>query len=123
MVNAEVQQVLNVIRDSSEHILALLNNFLELSRCELGSLKLRSQKFDLTKEINKLVRRSRVLAEKKKIELITSIDLKNRLRKGDPIRFCQVMDNLISNAMKFTREGYVEVKLTEAIDDPHKVFF
>ena len=95
---------------SSHHLLSIINDILDFSKIEAGKLELESIELDvreLVETVNTLMRSN---AERRKIELGYSIDdgVPQRVR-GDPIRLRQILTNLVSNAIKFTRQGGVEV--------------
>ena len=108
------ENYVNVIDQSAENLLGIVNDVLDISKIENGSLVCESIEFNPFKEFNAVNDLFEVPAREKKISLITSIDPKI-LQKliGDPLRIKQVLSNLISNAIKFSKENSkIEFKVT-----------
>lgn len=103
------QNLLNVIKASSEHLIMIINDILDLSKIEAGKLEFHSEPFDIKDTVQRAFDTMEVLAREKKLELKTSFD--SRIPKvliGDSVRLNQILINLLSNAIKFTDEGKVE---------------
>lgn len=96
---------------SSRMLLDLLNNVLDFSKIEAGRLQLEVVDFNPSQVIDDIVHLMRPLAVAKNLNLsvVMSPTVPAQIR-GDPIRFRQVVTNLVSNAIKFTAEGMVTVK-------------
>jgi PAS domain S-box-containing protein len=99
---------LNVIRQSGEHLLTLINDILDLAKIEAGKLELHPVDTDLGEFLRMIVAMVRVRAEQKGLEFVTDIapDLPAGIRV-DERRLRQVLLNLLSNAIKFTDTGRV----------------
>ena len=102
---------LNVIAESSHHLLGVINDILDISRIEAERLKLDSRHFRVGHIVHQLLDAAQATAMKKgldiKLELAPAIE---QLQvSGDPQRLKQVLRNFISNAIKFTDHGTVEV--------------
>ncbi len=104
---------LNAIQLSSNNLLVIINDILDLSKIEAGKIIIENTDFELP-EIVQSVRDMLLLkVEEKGIELRITIDPALPVRvTGDPTRINQVLINLAGNAVKFTEKGYVEVKVT-----------
>jgi signal transduction histidine kinase/ligand-binding sensor domain-containing protein/DNA-binding response OmpR family regulator len=100
------------IRDSAAGLLTIINDILDFSKIEAGKLDLERIDMDLRGTVDEVAHLLAIQAHAKGLELITSIDplLPDRLI-GDPGRVRQVLLNLGSNAIKFTREGEVSIDL------------
>lgn len=96
---------LNKIGAASQQLLALINDILEISRLEQGNVSMEVKPFDLVNTLETCLSPFRTQANDQKKRFQVSIDVKNRLIKGDPARLSQVINNLVSNAMKFTQAG------------------
>ncbi|WP_160636843.1 hybrid sensor histidine kinase/response regulator [Pseudoflavonifractor sp. 60] len=96
---------LNKIGAASQQLLALINDILEISRLEQGNVSMEIKPFDLREIIETCLSpfQAQALDQGKDFQL--SIDVKNRLIKGDPVRLGQIINNLVSNSMKFTKQG------------------
>lgn len=104
------KEPLGIIKRSSETLLVLLNDALDLARIEAGKLPLEIHPFGLRRAIEDVTRLLQPGAEAKGLELACSIqeDLP-AVAKGDSARLKQVLTNLIANAIKFTERGRIEV--------------
>ncbi|QDV47045.1 Signal transduction histidine-protein kinase BarA [Stieleria neptunia] len=111
-LNSEQLDYINLVRDSAESLLLLLNEILDFSKIESRKLKLESIPFSLRDLIQRTSQSLAIRAAKKTIELACRVapDLPDRWI-GDPGRLRQVMLNLIGNAIKFTDEGEVLVEV------------
>ncbi|MDX1977526.1 MAG: ATP-binding protein [Pseudanabaenaceae cyanobacterium bins.68] len=101
-----------IIYQSSEHLLSLINDVLEISKIEAGRASLNEQIFDLAEELQAIVAMLGLRAEAKGIELRLEIgeDLP-RLVVGDRGKLSQVLINLLSNGIKFTQAGNVTLRV------------
>ncbi|GEM_PF-3122557 len=108
------------IIEESRNLLDLINQILDLSKIEAGKLTLEFIPFDLEDLIRSVYDILVPLAEKKQIlfRLSLSPNLPFHL-KGDPVRLRQILLNLVGNAIKFTHQGWVELRVEqqEAIED------
>ena len=106
------KEYLAMIRDSSSFLLSLVNHLLDLSKIESGNFELDQVHFNLPQKVKKIVSSFRLQAQKKGLELNCTID-DNVPRNvvGDSRRLQQVLFNLISNAIKFTEKGEINVSL------------
>ncbi len=110
-LNPEQREMTDTIGASAEALLAVLNGILDFSKIEAGRLELETVAFDLPKLIESVTRLFESQTRKKGLELICAPDKKlptNVL--GDPGRLRQVLSNLISNAVKFTEHGSIEIR-------------
>lgn len=100
------------VRRSSETLLELVNDVLDLSKIEAGRMEIEAISFDLRGLMRELVVLHRVPASEKGLDLDLRVDPRLPIRVvGDPIRCRQVLVNLISNAIKFTERGRTSVDL------------
>lgn len=103
---------LNAIISSYEGLMVIINDLLDMSKIESGKFSLENISFDPEKVIQSILRGQSVKAREKGIQLRYHPDPKMApFLVGDPTRLTQVLSNLISNALKFTEEGTVTVKL------------
>ncbi len=96
---------LNKIGAASQQLLALINDILEISRLEQGNVSMEIKTFDLRSSMETWTSPFQAQAQARNKTFELSIDIKDNLIKGDPARLGQVINNLVSNAIKFTREG------------------
>ena len=109
---------LNLIRQSGEHLLALLNQILDLSKIETGKLMLDEMAFDAHRLLQELEGMFYPQAEQKGLHLIFEqpLDVPCNII-ADEMKLRQVLINLIGNAVKFTEEGNVSVYMEKSSDD------
>lgn len=110
-VSKENEDLLKTMRDSSYHILNMLDELLDLSKIEANKMKLDNIKFSMMKIYNSLYIAYKANSYNKKIDFKVDFDEKiPDLLIGDPLRLRQILDNILSNSFKFTKEGYVKMK-------------
>lgn len=103
-LNQDQHRYIDHILSDSQHLLALINDILDLSKIEAGGLQLHWEVFDTASAIEEVISPLRAQIQAKQIQLETSIDEDLPLH-ADHLRFKQVLYNLLSNAVKFTAEG------------------
>jgi len=108
-LNEEQKKQLNMVRRSSQSLLALINDVLDISKIEAGQLHVASEKIDLRQIIEKVEQSTRPLADVKGLELGFDISPEIKTITGDARRVEQVLLNLLSNAIKFTEKGSVRI--------------
>jgi signal transduction histidine kinase/CheY-like chemotaxis protein/HPt (histidine-containing phosphotransfer) domain-containing protein len=100
------------IRSSAENLLTIINDILDLSRIESGMMHIETLPFNLRELLDSLVTMMKVKAQNRNLYLRTESDESvPEILRGDAVRLTQILLNLISNALKFTHEGGVVVKL------------
>lgn len=109
-LNAEQTKQLGMVRSSARHLLELINDVLDLSKIEAGQLEVRAGPFDLRESIAHVVASVKPMAEKKGIELTTSLTQEVGMMVNDRRRVEQILLNLLNNAIKFTESGSVSLK-------------
>ena len=108
-LNEEQKKQLNMVRRSSQHLLSLINDVLDISKIEAGQLQVADEKIDLRQIIEKVEQSTRPLADGKGLELGLEISPEIETITGDSRRVEQILLNLLSNAIKFTEKGSVKV--------------
>ncbi len=122
---AKPHQFITVAHSSARNLLGILNDILDFSKIEADKLELENAPFSLREVLEEVTETFRSVVIQKHVELITHAlpTVPDRLR-GDALRVRQVLNNLISNAFKFTAQGEVLVKaetVTAAGDEPGEV--
>ncbi|MDO8842028.1 HAMP domain-containing sensor histidine kinase, partial [Methanocalculus sp.] len=115
-LNEEQKKQLGMVSDSAEHLLALINDVLDISKIEAGQLKIICEPVDITAVLERAVRAMRPIAEKKHLPLEVDIDPDVGMISGDARRVEQIFLNLLSNAVKFTERGSVRVTSSKKDD-------
>ncbi len=107
-MNPGLRENLEIIHRSSEHLLGLINDVLELSKIEAGRTTLKEQNFDLHRMLEGLEDMFRLRAENKGLSLRLELSQEvPRYVHMDEGKLRQVLMNLLGNAVKFTKDGYV----------------
>jgi len=109
-LNDEQDKQLNMVRNSAQHLLMLINDVLDISKIEAGQLNVAREEYDFSSLIEKAVESARPMAEKKALELTCAIHSGIGMMAGDRRRVEQVLLNLIGNAVKFTEQGFISVE-------------
>ena len=111
-LNPEQLEYLNMVKGSADSLLSLLNDILDFSKMEAGKMELDHLSFDLRKSLGEVVKTLAVKAQQKGLEFIFDVspEVPDTVI-GDPARLRQVVVNLVSNSIKFTEKGEIEVSV------------
>lgn len=117
----EQQEFLDIINLSGNNLLTIIDDILDLSKIEAGQLVLEENKFNLKNEVNAVLDLLEIKAKGKGIKLYASFE--NQIPNayiGDQARLKQILINLTNNAIKYTKEGSVTIKIeTENIEEDY----
>ena len=119
-LDPEQERFLHIVRQSSDNLLFLINDILDLSKIKAGKMTIESIEFNIRSVIETVIAPFRIKMKEKGVELISAI---NRdipaLIIGDPYRLSQILSNIFSNAIKFTQKGYIKfaVAISSDVDD------
>ncbi len=112
---------LEIIERNGKNLLGLINDILDLSKIEAGRMEINPKPFQITSTIDTIIERLTPLAREKGIELhMTTPDALPQLN-SDENRVHQILQNLISNAVKFTQQGKVFISVEQADQTMHVV--
>ncbi|KAG0604865.1 hypothetical protein M758_9G014700 [Ceratodon purpureus] len=101
-------EYVNIAQASGKALLALINDVLDLSKIEAGKMEIESVKFDIRNEVDEIFSLFDEKVSNKQLEMMALIhDAVPPCLMGDPTRIRQVLVNLVSNAMKFTKQGSI----------------
>lgn len=106
-LNAEQSKQLDMVRSSARHLLALVNDVLDISKIEAGQLEVARAPFDLHRSIHKVLTLVKPQADAKRLELHVRLAPDLGVAVSDERRFEQILLNLLSNAIKFTEHGAI----------------
>ena len=110
---SRMNELFEMIMDSGQHLLYVVNDILDLSKIEAGKLSILKSDFDLYQMITRTGNLFRHAAEDKGLALDVDIAADvPRWVNSDEIRLRQILSNLISNAIKFTEEGFIRVAVS-----------
>ena len=109
----EQRDSLQIVKSSADALLGVINDILDVSRMEAGKLELDPIDFNLRDAIGEAARSVALRAHQKGLELIVDVDAAVPIAVGaDPGRLRQVLVNLLGNAIKFTHQGEIVLRVT-----------
>lgn len=115
----EAHRFAGSIKESGQVLLSLINNVLDLSKIEAGRLELERIPFGLSRVMQDVVDIFTPSAREMKVEVRVAVDASVPTEQlGDPMRVRQVLMNLVGNALKFTRDGRVDLRCAPDLDAP-----
>ena len=124
-LNQEQQEFLNIIEKSSENLLNIINNILDLSKIESNKVEIENIIFDSVSEFESAIETYAVAAAEKNIDLNFYMDptISPKL-KGDPTKLKEILINLLSNAIKFTNYGgEISLEIKKVDDDAQNLIY
>jgi signal transduction histidine kinase/DNA-binding LacI/PurR family transcriptional regulator/ActR/RegA family two-component response regulator len=111
-LNAEQLELVSTMRSSGENLLVIINDILDFSKIEAGKIDLEASDFDLRECIKETLDLFSIIATEKKIKLSYQMSPKVPSHViGDVNRFRQVLVNLVGNAIKFTEDGEIVLRV------------
>ena len=117
----EQQLYVNTILDSGNSLLRVIDDVLDFSKIEAGKMELEETPFNLDTIITEVISLFKSKAAEKNIQLNYEIDENCPIHlKGDSLRIKQILQNLVSNAIKFTEQGLVKIQISSSIKDDHQ---
>ena len=121
-LNKDQHFYLNTIHSAADNLLIIINDILDLSKIDAGKLTLEKIGFEPKTVMNRVMQVMVHRAEEKGLNFINSFcDTKlSPILLGDPYRLNQVLLNLVSNAIKFTHKGNVDITCRVLADLPGK---
>ncbi|WP_345420528.1 ATP-binding protein [Halioxenophilus aromaticivorans] len=115
------QRYFEMAENSAQVLARLINDVLDISKIEAGKLDVGQEKFNLIHVISSVVTSLAITAEEKQLDLILDTSqVKHFYLLGDSTRFRQIITNLVSNAIKFTDEGWVKITLSTELQSNGK---
>jgi len=113
MLPTDIKEAFERIYNSGDLLLGIINDILDLSKIEAGKLEIVPAQYDIASLINDTVQLNIMRYESKQIEFILEIDENMPLMLfGDELRIKQILNNILSNAFKYTDEGTVKMTVT-----------
>jgi light-regulated signal transduction histidine kinase (bacteriophytochrome)/CheY-like chemotaxis protein len=108
-----IGEYVNIISYSSEHLLCLIDDILEMSKIEAGKIVLSETKFDFHLFLHNLREMMQIKAKDKNLQLIFAVHSNSpQYIKADERKLRQILLNLLGNAIKFTNKGYVLLRVS-----------
>ena len=111
--NEKEYENIEAIRFSTENLLMIVNDILDFSKIEAGKLNVQKVDFNFTELISNLHKGFKIKAEEKGLDF--TMNITNTIPKyivGDQYRLSQILNNLIGNAIKFTKKGFININIT-----------
>ncbi|KAF0979116.1 hypothetical protein FDP41_002186 [Naegleria fowleri] len=120
--NSAINEIIEDIKENATLLLHILSSSLQMTSLEMGKIKLKHEPFNLKFLLDSLIGVFSQLAHEKQISLHCFFNVSKvpQLLKGDSVRLSQIIMNIISNAIKYTKKGYVRVNCDLATDDELK---
>jgi len=108
---------IKIINDSCQQLLVIIEDILEISKLETGQIEIILEEFEISEIVNTVYINHADLCENKGIELVLNNEIfKQRILYSDKMKIIQILNNLLSNAMKFTHEGKIEIGVIDKDD-------
>lgn len=111
--DAERRRYLGIIQHNGDALMALISEVLDLSRIEAGQMKVESQRFDVASLMQDVIQSNQLRARERGLSL--ELCYRNPVPRelvSDPFRLRQILLNLVGNAIKFTEQGSIDVRVT-----------
>jgi len=118
IVSIEQGKYIKMLKESSGILLGIINDILDISKFESGAFKLNNESFDLKEFLHSIYNDLLIMGNSKGLEVSYYLDPSLDCRViGDELRLKQILNNLISNVVKFTEEGYISFRITKISSD------
>ena len=120
--NTDARKIMDIILQCCGNMEKIINNMLDFSKIEAGKFEIMEEPFDIRKCVKNVVDTSITIANGKGITLSSYVsdDIPQSLI-GDELRIGQILNNLVSNAVKFTSIGYVRIEVYRTMQKNHQV--
>lgn len=122
----EQRKTLDIILYCCDNMSAIINNILDFAKLESGKFTIDEKEFDFYKMMDRVIATHSAEINKKELRFSVDVDEKiPRLMIGDELRIVQILNNLMSNAIKFTMVGYINIVVskTSQVNDEIELFF
>ena len=121
-LDEEQQKFSDIIEDSSNNLLNLVNDILDIAKIEAGKMTVEQKEFDLKRMMQTLEQMFMNTAKEKQLDFSWQIDEEvPQFLQGDPDRIYQILVNLVSNAFKFTTKGFVKVCVSKSLENAKEI--
>jgi signal transduction histidine kinase len=109
-VEAEDKRYASIIRVSAERLVLLVNDFLEVARLQSGKIEINKKTIDVSPMLASVCEDLQLTAKKKGLQLVYKAPKHNTTLRTDQARLTQIMTNLLSNSIKYSESGIIEVE-------------
>ncbi len=111
-----VREHCSQIQNSGRSLLAIINDILDFSKIESGKMELAEEEFNLASTLNDVINMTMARMGDKNLEVVAHVDPSiPRVLVGDEMRIRQVMINILTNAVKYTNEGVIIIKVQKTV--------
>lgn len=117
-LTSEQRDYTHGIAQSAERLLKVINDILDFSKAEAGRIEIEKIEFDLRSVLDGALRSSQVLIGSRPLTLQAAFEPSSRFYLGDPDRISQIVNNLLTNAIKFTSKGRITLRTQELAPAP-----
>ncbi len=112
VMDAQERELVHSLRTASGHLVSVINDLLDLSRMQEGKIRFIAVDFDLAQTVRAAWGIVRMAAQEKRLDYVLEIDPNvPTYVRGDPHRLTQIVVNLLGNAVKFTDDGHVRMRV------------
>ncbi len=111
-IQAEDKKQLRIISECGNHLLTMINEILDISRIESKKITIKPKAFNFNSFIDDIISVFKLKSDGKGLELIVIKEITPQLVVGDPKRISQIINNLLTNALKFTDKGSIHLTIT-----------
>lgn len=108
---------LDAIRRNGDHLLKLINDILDMSKIEVGQMEIHLEPVNIAMLLQDVFDQLLPIAHNNQLEFTINLETEHLDCLVDPKRFTQIVMNLVSNAIKYTKEGRVDLRLYRGMDD------
>ncbi|MEQ1587133.1 MAG: ATP-binding protein [Cyclobacteriaceae bacterium] len=121
-LSAKQKEYLTAIKMSGDALIVLINDILDLAKVDAGKMTFEQTPFKMATSISAMLHLFETKIQEKNLELVKEYDRRiPSVLMGDPVRLHQIILNLMSNAVKFTKEGKITVNVRMLSEDEEKV--
>jgi len=118
IVSIEQGKYIKMLKESTDILLGIINDILDISKFESGAFRLNNESFNLKEFLNSIYNNLLISGNSKGLEVSYYLDPNLECSViGDELRLKQILNNIISNAVKFTEEGYISFRITKISSD------
>lgn len=119
-LNEQQGHYVNMFKRSCSNLLRLVNDLIDISKVESGKVELHNSNFSIKAFTEEIISLYKVKANEKSIQLIVNLEgIDHEWFNGDPVRLKQIVGNVLSNSIKFTKAGGVTMKVWTVADRIH----
>jgi len=123
-LNSTQLNYISKVKDASSVLMYLINDILDFSKIEAGKIEIEDVAFDMHKEIKRSISIFSILAEDKGLVLESTFINTHRFFRGDSHRIIQIINNFLSNSIKFTSKGSISLHVEEKkVGDNYRLVF